>query len=305
MNKLLVFIIALAFAKAHKPHFFRRDYTYIEELDAFYKVHLQKGSLIDFWSSAFTTCYDEGAKLFYEEENEELAAVKNLVNKTRILHELSANILVGIHDEIGDGDFTTVDGKETPKSFSEANDTGDSRCVFFNLDDDEYETGPCDTKLSLDIENYFVCKRVDNKPCSTIDLSYTYKEETKKCYKINTNSRSWTDAFHTCYMEGGMLVTIESNAEANIIGSMIPPYTKYFSGYRKIYPGSDFYSVKGKKLQDSGFQRWTDQEGSDDNLATCVVNYNNGQSPDSLYMGSENCSAHRPFICEMPARIRL
>ncbi|KAJ2951590.1 hypothetical protein O0L34_g13743 [Tuta absoluta] len=246
MIMLLVFVFALNFAKAHTAQFFRRDYTYLQEFDAFYKVHwIQNGSL-DSWNTAFTTCYDEGAQLFYPKAEGEFTSVKTLIPtlskapsgkhfarskrhwRSSVI-ETDVDVIVGIHDEIGDGEFTTVDGKVIPKPvLQNLPMTAGHGCVLIDVDDDKYKTGPCDTEQPS--KRLFICKKVDNRPCSTIDVSYTYKEETKKCYKINSISRSWQDAWHTCYIEGGTLVTIDSYAEADLIKYMIKTDTEYFSG---------------------------------------------------------------------------
>lgn len=89
-------------------NFFRKDYTYIEKFDAFYKLHWDlHGSS---WNSAFLSCDDEGAVLFYPKIKDEWALVKNLTYRMAKPPNIT-NIFVGLHDDFGLGEFITVDGK--------------------------------------------------------------------------------------------------------------------------------------------------------------------------------------------------
>lgn len=90
--------------------FYRKDYTYIEEFDAFYKFHWDVGGSA--WSTALFTCDDEGATLFYPKAEEEWTVVRNLTDKDNKDegHNVT-DIFVGLHDEFKLGEFMTVDGK--------------------------------------------------------------------------------------------------------------------------------------------------------------------------------------------------
>lgn len=90
-----------------RVEFYRKDYTYIEEYDAFYKVHWDLSGFT--WSSAFSACYEEGARLFYP-SGDEWTIVQNLTNALPIAPNTS-EIYVGLHDEFHLGEFITIDGK--------------------------------------------------------------------------------------------------------------------------------------------------------------------------------------------------
>ncbi|KAJ2951592.1 hypothetical protein O0L34_g13746 [Tuta absoluta] len=314
-RKLCYFVsVTLASSEARNSHFYRRDYTYFVEYDAFYKLHWQKNGVS--WNNAFTTCNDEGAKLFYPEEEGEWEVLKNLTSG--LGEELETrHVIVGVHDETGRGEFVTVDGTVTPTPVIRDRVPIGHRCIAMDMNEITYKSSTCGTDPT---KIFFVCKRVDEnkRPCPTIDMSYDYKAETKKCYKIHNRTKSWPEAWHTCYMEGGMLLTIDSESEARIVENMIKNKNmNHFVGFRQIFPGSDFYTVRGKRVQESGFERWNESDNqnrenshdspticddNNDNLTICGAIYLKDYWGTQLYMTSEDCLNHRPFVCEMAAR---
>lgn len=83
--------------------FFRKDYTYLPEAKAFYK--LNNAGLN--WVDAKKRCAFEGAVLWVPETSEEVAVV------TKFWLETSKDTLliyVGINDLISEGYFETIDG---------------------------------------------------------------------------------------------------------------------------------------------------------------------------------------------------
>ena len=104
------FSAGICLPSTHSRHvqFYRKDYTYFEQFDAFYKVHWDvSGSA---WSTAFFTCDDEGATLFYPKAQGEWALVKNLTDNMTDAPNVT-EIFVGLHDEFNLGEFMTVDGE--------------------------------------------------------------------------------------------------------------------------------------------------------------------------------------------------
>ncbi|KAI5630660.1 lectin c-type domain-containing protein [Phthorimaea operculella] len=295
MFKLLILFLCIASISAKHTFFYRKDYTYVDDFDAYYKLHWDKDGKS--WNSAFLACDDEGSQLFYPKEEGEWVVVKNL---TSMLAEApnTTDVIVGIHDEIGQGEFVNVDGTNTQSSVIEdmAVPTGQD-CVIMDMETGQFKAEPCVPDPPT--IRVYVCKKVDEKPCPTIDLGYQYVKEMKKCYKVNKHQRSWQEAWHTCFMEGGLLVSPESSVEADIIQKIISTKDAYyFSGFRKI-PGSDYYTVKGKKLEDSGFNRWRARQ--DEDMYNCGVIYSSSYN-NLLYVRSQDCNTRRPFMCEMPAK---
>ncbi|XP_063625225.1 C-type mannose receptor 2-like [Cydia splendana] len=235
--------------------FYRKDYTYIDQFDAFYKLHWEQPGR---WQSAFLACDDEGATFFYPKTAEERTVVKRLVGM-----ELKSNnvteIFVGIHDEFGFGEFMTVDGKykvllhlikQSPRrvcqpasSVPGSQNQGQSMCVAMGVDTGTYILTSCET------EKPFLCKKVEEAvpSCPTVDRGYTYHSDVKKCYKINQRKKSWAEAMKTCITEGGVLAVAKNNAEADIIYREMKEHfdEPYFVGFRRLQPQGDFYTVKG------------------------------------------------------------
>lgn len=88
-------------------NFFRRDYTYEKEQDAFYKVIWSEEG--NFFDMAFIACDNDGSQLFYPEDNDEWKVINNLV-ETLPKAENITEVLLGIRDEVGNGQYLTVNG---------------------------------------------------------------------------------------------------------------------------------------------------------------------------------------------------
>lgn len=100
--------LLLPLTTARHAKFFRKDYTYIKELDAFYKVHWDLNG--NSWDSAFLACNDEEANLFYPKEREEWDSVKSLMQDMKEQPNVT-DIFVGFHNKFRLGEFITVDGE--------------------------------------------------------------------------------------------------------------------------------------------------------------------------------------------------
>lgn len=97
----------LALVAARPDPFYRKDYTYVDQYDAFYKVHWDGNG--HSWGLAFLTCDDEESMLFYPKMKDEWTVVKTLVAAMKEKPN-GTEIIVGMHDEFGLGEFITVDG---------------------------------------------------------------------------------------------------------------------------------------------------------------------------------------------------
>jgi hypothetical protein len=80
---------------------FRKDYTYLSDQNAFYKVHQQKMV----FSDAVTTCSAEGGQLFVPYSKNELEAISNLV-----IDPTSVGFWLGITDLFSEGYFVNLNG---------------------------------------------------------------------------------------------------------------------------------------------------------------------------------------------------
>ena len=101
----LSFTIAFIFAGVHIDRkFFRTDYSYIETVDSFYKIHMIEQTFTD----ARRMCAVEGASLFYAESDDEADAVIEFWNKTHPSGDWT--VFVGLTDIMSEGVFETIDG---------------------------------------------------------------------------------------------------------------------------------------------------------------------------------------------------
>jgi len=281
------------FVVSKHVQFYRKDYTYIQEYDAFYKVHWDVNGWS--WSSAFSACDDEGSKLFYPSGNE-WTIVKNLTDAMAVAPNTS-EIYVGLHDEFNLGEFITVDGTPTESPLNAEGDivTSDGwRCLVMDFTTGLFKVSECSRGPEYPTIP-FVCKKADDESCPTIDHEYKYMKSTKKCYKVNNRPKTWQAAMQTCFMQGGMLAVLERGAD---VPEGIEENHYYFVGFRKMFSSPDFYTVKGKQFENYYFKSWYNSvyERRDEDCG--VMKYYNQE----IKMESQKCSALLPFICEMETK---
>ncbi|XP_075976863.1 uncharacterized protein LOC142977059 isoform X2 [Anticarsia gemmatalis] len=281
--KLIFLIGILPLTLARRVQFYRKDYTYIEEFDAFYKLHWDLFGAS--WNSAFLACDDEEATLFYPKIKGEWNLVRNLTNNMAETPNVT-DIFVGLHDEFGVGEFVTVDGGHL--MFPGGN------CVMLNIETGMYRTGSC--VRDPDHPLPFVCKKVETEFCPTVDRGYKYVKSLKKCYKVNERPKMWDEAMRTCYMEGGILTVIQNEEEANTIRKMMKGDSHYFVGIRRILSRGEYYTVKGQQ-RDMVFQneRRDRYNEAEEQNADCGAMYN-------TYTMTTDCGTRLPFICEMEVK---
>ncbi|CAK1582590.1 unnamed protein product [Parnassius mnemosyne] len=291
-DQLFIYFLGITVVSAsHNVNFFRRDYTFLEEYNAFYKLHW--ADAVGTWNEAFLACDDEGAGLFYPEDVDEWQIARNLSDSPDL-----EGIFVGVHDELGRGDLLSFDGLFLP-DFSELHginqDDSEPKCLVMSVTTGRYNIGSCKNKRP------FICKKKDNEYCPTIDSGYIYSKTTKKCYKVHKREITWAEAMHTCYMEGGILSTAIHSSELNDILNMITEVKYFFMGFRRIMPHNAFYSVRGEKVDI--FPR------NAENCGILVVNernddcYNCNQNKHMASYSTYDCNGTLPFICELDVKL--
>lgn len=82
--------------------FFRKDYTFLEATNTFYKIHTIQRS----WADAKKICKLEGASFYYAENDDEAKVVLDFWHQTQPL----PRVWVGISDLVAKGVFETYDG---------------------------------------------------------------------------------------------------------------------------------------------------------------------------------------------------
>jgi len=205
----------------------------------------------------------------------------------------TTEMYVGLHNEFGLGEFITVDGRPTESPLNVELDSDGSlsedpdRCMLMDYEQGHFRVDTC---FGGPENSYpFVCKKIDEESCPTIDHNYKYVSDDKKCYKVNNRPKTWLAAMQTCYMEGGVLAVLEDSH--HVTGEYSQ---KYFIGLKKSFSSGDFYTVKGQKYEDSDMKILSMQY-TDKNCGILSFEY----SPPRVYV--ERCTNELPFICEMGA----
>ncbi|KPJ04595.1 Hemolymph lipopolysaccharide-binding protein [Papilio xuthus] len=176
--------IVTAAASRH-VNFYRRDYTYFEEYDAFYKLHWGKGEKN--WQEGYLTCDDEGAQLFYPANDEEWRVAANLTESVVDLE----HIYVGVHDEFGRGDFLTTDGRFIPDLSHVFDNEDNTRPANFKCGLMSVKTG---TKImiSCELRRPFICKKLNNEICPTADsglkITISRQNNYEHCATVTINN---------------------------------------------------------------------------------------------------------------------
>ncbi|KAJ8725737.1 hypothetical protein PYW08_003920 [Mythimna loreyi] len=213
---LILFLNFVSYSYGQKAKkFFRKDYTYLEEVKSFYKIHATPRG----WSDAKQVCALEAATFFYPENDEEARVVLSFwkENKPKI-----KQIWIGISDLLVEGVFKTVDGRPisevyTNWAFSEPNDHGRNEdCVHLNLDNGQINDFICG------VHNYFICKKsLDtlewNFNCDMPNLDYTLSSDIGKCYKLHTTPLKWNEAYAICELEQSSLAVINNKRERDFL----------------------------------------------------------------------------------------
>lgn len=282
---------ALLPAHSRHVHFYRKDYTYFEEFDAFYKLHWDLTGTD--WNRAFLTCDDEGSTLFYPKAKTEWTLVKNLTDRMLETPNVT-DIFVGLHDAFELGEFITVDGQSTPYPLPSESSllSQPDNCITMNIESGLFSVDTCHRVPDSPLP--FVCKKVEEKTCPTIDRNYKFVKSVRKCYKINKKPMMWQDAMRTCYMEGGILTVIENSEQADIIRQMLSYDDRYFVGIRRLFSRSDYYTVKGTKFMEMYELKYDNGNYNSHDCGTILTNSNR-----VLYSSTADCVSPLPFVCEM------
>ncbi|KAJ8725740.1 hypothetical protein PYW08_003923 [Mythimna loreyi] len=105
---LIVNLASYSYGQQSKK-FFRSDYTYIEEVQSFYKFHDRQT-----WADAKRICAQELATFWYPENDYEAKVFLEFANKTK---PTLMYMFVGMSDLLAEGVFETVDGKSVSEVY--------------------------------------------------------------------------------------------------------------------------------------------------------------------------------------------
>ncbi|KAJ8725739.1 hypothetical protein PYW08_003922 [Mythimna loreyi] len=302
---LLIFFIVSFAADSYgqkSKKFFRSDYTYIDELQSFYKIH----SIPRNWTEAKRVCAQEQAILFHPDNDEEAQIFISFWNKTNsgILW-----LLVGLSDILVEGEYETVDGKSGYDVYKnwfpgEPNNFGGiENCAYIDL-----LKGPgylADQDCNK--QNSFSCKKTLkslqwNEQCDMPYLDYTFNTNNGKCYKLHTTPLNWTEANALCRLEQSSLAKVTNRRDAEYLAKLTvsTPTPKVKGKYQRGIYHLGFYNrfdegwqVVGGKPMLVDLNLWYgNYQPEGENLDQCGAMFFDGRLIDI------NCDTKSFFICE-------
>ncbi|XP_075986757.1 C-type mannose receptor 2-like [Anticarsia gemmatalis] len=293
MEKNMKCLILLCFCVYHLDAVrFRCDYNY--HRSGWFKLHVIPSN----WIEARWMCQLEGGILASPTTDEIRATMQNYT-KSAVFTGLAA---------FSRGHFRTIDGiklDEIPHKwapYEPDNVKNDESCIAMNKKG-EFSDERCDVPLP------FICYRADSNvdvnECGTPDSAYHFEERTNKCYKFHTKPRNFEQADFVCSAEGGRLAIVNSDKEAEIIRDLYAQYPnekmlgnfykdRILLGFYKVSDkhGSDWMTMDGKYLEDSGFMRFAPGEPSSESTENC------GSMLRSGLLNDTPCHMVGPFVCE-------
>lgn len=302
-SKTLLIVVLVNFVSDYSygqkdKKFFRKDYTYIEGSEGFYKIHTLHKS----WFDAKRICALEGATLFYPENGDEADAVISFWNATQPF----SWVYVGISDLLVKGVFETIDGLPVADVYDnwgagEPNDAdGAEDCVILRRDGTLNDV-TCHKK------NPFICKKSLlslewNQQCDMPNLDYLYNSEIGRCYKFHKTPKNWTDAYAVCSAEQSYLAVINTQLEASDLVRLTETYTKnkvtanptctaiHLGFHNRMNEG--WLAVRGTTLEDTGYVCWGEKQPDGEDREQCGSMFYNGLLNDI------SCDTKCYFICE-------
>lgn len=121
-------------------------------------------------------------------------------------------------------------------------------------------------------------------------------------YKFHPTMKTWPDARKTCVSEGGHLIILNSDIEANIAKRLFSRHkqlgTWVFVGFHDESAEGEYITVLGESLQTTGYTKWG--KGQPDNYGGSKTNPGEdcGSIDQEANLNDLPCAAKVPFICE-------
>nr|XP_021184508.2 lymphocyte antigen 75 [Helicoverpa armigera] len=272
------------------------DYLYDSEVQGWLKLHVIPAT----WEQAFLRCHYEGAVLASPLNEELTKALHSTMTKFGIIRR----IFLGTSLLLSNGDFVSIEG--VPLSDQEIQwspqgpDPG--QCLTMAISGSEHYmyTASCDEQLP-----YICYRNRDNSTmneCGTFDNKYHYNQKTGSCYKVHNEKHTWYRANMICFAEGGHLVILNDDVEANIVKDMFPVRTDNTTNlWEQIHIGLKawddriWFTIHGDKIDDV-YNQWA--AGQPDNrMGTQSI----GTILRSGLLDDANPLKRNMFVCEKAA----
>uniref|UniRef100_A0A2A4IYF0 C-type lectin domain-containing protein n=1 Tax=Heliothis virescens TaxID=7102 RepID=A0A2A4IYF0_HELVI len=280
---------------------FRCDYKYSVVAKGWFKHFVVPAT----WYDARLRCALEGAVLLspitQELEDEMSQILKNFFTS-------ESEIFTGIHATFSDGNYFSIEGiplSDIPLPWAEHepdNMEDDERCLIFNGNGDLADRMCEETRPYICYRNG--SKEVETNECGTVDNEYRLDTRTKSCYKFHTVPRTFARAHFACSAEGGHLVIINSETEAQVLREIFAKYQSgtmpglfwknvAFIGFQDWGERGDWRTIHGETLSEAGYAKFSPGE---------PANATPGEFCGSIYrtalLNDLWCDKPAPFICE-------
>ncbi|XP_072943530.1 lymphocyte antigen 75-like [Epargyreus clarus] len=303
-SKYMVFLLLIAIQNELSygqlsRKFFRKDYTFIDDINNFYKIN----PISKTWADAKVKCVMEGATLFYPEDEEEAMAVIAFWNATMPKVQ---NIWVGVAAWNVREIYETIDGRPVSEvydnwAFNEPNNAdSEEGCVVLQKDGTLSDEN-CSSNYG------YVCKKTLatlqwNNECNLPVAGYKYNKQMDRCYKFHLTPANWTEAYTICHAEQSYLAIINSQLEDEVLINITAaaPKDNIEGSYLRGAVHLGFHdkngiweTIKGVPLHDSGFGHgwgYTQPDGKGDEK--CGSMFYTGELNDI------GCWQRMFFICE-------
>ncbi|XP_075987243.1 uncharacterized protein LOC142983923 [Anticarsia gemmatalis] len=125
--------------------------------------------------------------------------------------------------------------------------------------------------------------------CGTSDQEYEYYNDTGSCYKFHPQYTTWNDARAICETEGGYLVVLNNELEAQVVHDM-GNYYIHVGIHDSTNDNKGWKSIRGDRLEDI-YNEWNN----------ALKTYDGEHCAIMIYIGGLNynkCDDERAFLCE-------
>ncbi|XP_060810814.1 macrophage mannose receptor 1 [Amyelois transitella] len=281
--------------------FFRKDYVFNKQTDAYYKLHIESRN----YRGAEKVCEAEGAKLMQIESDQDIVQFHGMI---KMFPDVGLYAWVATdkqeHEEAEDQKVIVMgEEEEYPQSRT--------LCDMVARNGELYAC-PCYRGLP------FICKVKSNEAyydstCDVYGKQYQYMENTGSCYKISDIALTWNGAYGECQAEGSHLVVLNSELEHQVVWNLTRDATTspeakvhwfLLAGFRANHPDDGtprvFKTIFNQTLEEAGYSQWSENEpnNSENNEYCGSIFKNDGKLNDV------DCSHLYSFVCEKERKVK-
>ncbi|XP_069701703.1 hemolymph lipopolysaccharide-binding protein-like isoform X2 [Periplaneta americana] len=119
-------------------------------------------------------------------------------------------------------------------------------------------------------------------------------------YKLHTTGKTWNEALQICEQEGAHLLILNSEEEANVVGSLWDRGSKFVDvvndvyahiGFHNMYKNEEYVTIFNQSLTNTGFMKWASGHPTR-NKKFC------GLFGRNKVLADDACFHKRAFFCE-------